>query len=288
MNCGDEAIEAHVAVRNARRDRARFCRFVRDSILHLPILRLAVVDVAERRIIGVFTIASLIRGYCWRRICEAMHVSRPLSPFMRAAIAERFRQIEHEGFSPEDDDRYVDGELRLTAGCYLLHAGTLATSAARLALAGGDGGSLTAIAATWCAASRSRSRRASGSIVSVTGATAPAGMRTAAPDVDAASLGREAIVSRHKSETNATAAEWSRRSLVTNLRGGLELHWKEFWRDLERVDESRRNAALRRASGNGEKAACTTRVQHLPDVATNLGLSQRPSLARWSSMRPAT
>jgi hypothetical protein len=76
-------------------------------------------------IIGVFTVASLVRGYWWRRACEAMHVRQPLSPFMRAAIAERFRQIEQEGFSPAEDDRYLDGELGKAAGCYILHAGTL-------------------------------------------------------------------------------------------------------------------------------------------------------------------
>jgi hypothetical protein len=75
-------------------------------------------------IIGIFTAASLARGYCWRRVCEALHIRRPLSPFMRAAIAERFRQIEQEGFSPNEDNRYVDGELRTAGGCYILHAGT--------------------------------------------------------------------------------------------------------------------------------------------------------------------
>ena len=75
-------------------------------------------------IIGVFTVASVIRGYFWRRICEALHVRRPLSPFMHAALAERFRQIDAEGWSFDHDDQHSDGELAQAAACYMLHAGT--------------------------------------------------------------------------------------------------------------------------------------------------------------------
>jgi hypothetical protein len=75
-------------------------------------------------IIGVFTVASLIRGYWWRRVCEALHVRRPLSPIVRAALAERWRQIEQEGWSLDHDDGYQQRELGRAASCYLLHAGT--------------------------------------------------------------------------------------------------------------------------------------------------------------------
>ncbi len=75
-------------------------------------------------IIGAFTIASLVRGYVWRRLCEALHIRRPLSPFVHAVIAERFAQIEREGFSLEHDDRYDRGVLGRAGAAYVLHAGT--------------------------------------------------------------------------------------------------------------------------------------------------------------------
>jgi hypothetical protein len=75
-------------------------------------------------IIGVFTIASLIRGYAWRRICEALHVRRSLSAFMQAVIAECFRQREVEGFSREHDKQYERGVLGRAGASYIIHAGT--------------------------------------------------------------------------------------------------------------------------------------------------------------------
>ena len=70
-------------------------------------------------IIGLFTIASLLRGIAWRRLMEALHVRVPLSPFMLAVIAERRRQIEHEGWSLDHDDKHPDGEMARAGGCYL-------------------------------------------------------------------------------------------------------------------------------------------------------------------------
>lgn len=35
-------------------------------------------------------------------------------------LAERFRQVSEEGFTPEKDDAYVQGELARAAGCYAL------------------------------------------------------------------------------------------------------------------------------------------------------------------------
>jgi hypothetical protein len=69
-------------------------------------------------IIGIFTVASLIRGYWWRRICEALHIRRPLSPFMQAVIAERFRQIEQEGWDTAHDDAHYLGELAKAGAAY--------------------------------------------------------------------------------------------------------------------------------------------------------------------------
>ncbi|WP_375782879.1 hypothetical protein ACE10Z_23485 [Bradyrhizobium sp. Pha-3] len=73
---------------------------------------------------AIMTVASLVRGFVLRRAFEAFHIRRPVSPFMSAVIAERFRQIEQEGWSTEHDDAHDRGELARAAGAYLLHAGT--------------------------------------------------------------------------------------------------------------------------------------------------------------------
>lgn len=42
------------------------------------------------------TMISIARSYVLRRLVEALHIRRPLSPFMQAVIAERYRQVEVE------------------------------------------------------------------------------------------------------------------------------------------------------------------------------------------------
>ena len=71
----------------------------------------------------IFTVVSIVRGYVLRRAFEFLHIRRPLSPFMQAVIAERFRQIEQEGWSIEHDDAHAPGELARAGGCYLDRAG---------------------------------------------------------------------------------------------------------------------------------------------------------------------
>jgi hypothetical protein len=73
---------------------------------------------------GIMTIASLVRGFVLRRIFEAFHIRRPLSPFMQAAIAECFRQRDGEGWTEDHDDKHSPGELAQAGAAYLLHAGT--------------------------------------------------------------------------------------------------------------------------------------------------------------------
>ncbi|END8949308.1 hypothetical protein ABMW68_000167 [Pseudomonas aeruginosa] len=41
--------------------------------------------------------------------------------------AERRRQIEAEGWTPEHDDEHADGQMAQAAGCYALHAGGIGT-----------------------------------------------------------------------------------------------------------------------------------------------------------------
>jgi hypothetical protein len=78
----------------------------------------------------IMTVASLARQYVMRRVFEALHIRRPLSPFMQAAIAERFRQVEGEGWSAQHDDQeHQPGDLARHGGCYAMNAGTVDRSA---------------------------------------------------------------------------------------------------------------------------------------------------------------
>lgn len=45
-----------------------------------------------------------------------------LTPAARDVLAERQRQISAEGWTPESDDRYAEGDMSDAAGCYALHA----------------------------------------------------------------------------------------------------------------------------------------------------------------------
>lgn len=67
---------------------------------------------------GIMTVASLLRGFILRRVFEALHIRRPLSAFMQAVIAERFRQIEGEGWSLDHDDQHAYGELSAAGAAY--------------------------------------------------------------------------------------------------------------------------------------------------------------------------
>jgi hypothetical protein len=71
----------------------------------------------------IMTVISIARSYALRRVFEALHIRRPLSPFMQAAIAERFRQVEGEGWSIEHDDAHRVGELARAGACYADRAG---------------------------------------------------------------------------------------------------------------------------------------------------------------------
>jgi hypothetical protein len=78
---------------------------------------------------AIMTFVSLARQFVLRRVFEALHIRRPMSPFLQAVIAERFRQIEQEGWSVEHDDQHQVGELALAGGCYADRAGLPGRSA---------------------------------------------------------------------------------------------------------------------------------------------------------------
>ncbi|BCA04061.1 DUF7220 family protein [Bradyrhizobium diazoefficiens] len=68
----------------------------------------------------IMTVISIARSYLLRRVFEALHIRRPLSSFMQAVIAERFRQIEQEGWSTTHDDAHPVGELAAAGSCYAI------------------------------------------------------------------------------------------------------------------------------------------------------------------------
>ena len=59
------------------------------------------------------------------RLCELAGPLRSLwaSKAAQDVLAERQRQIEVEGWTPEHDDEHNRGEMAIAAGCYALHAG---------------------------------------------------------------------------------------------------------------------------------------------------------------------
>ena len=72
----------------------------------------------------IFTVISIVRGYVMRRLFEALHIRRPNSAFVNAVVAERFRQIEQEGWSLDHDDAHDTGDLSRAGSCYAQWAGT--------------------------------------------------------------------------------------------------------------------------------------------------------------------
>lgn len=73
---------------------------------------------------AIMTVASLLRGFVMRRLFEAFHIRRPLTPFMTAVIEERFRQIHTEGWTPDhDDSHHNEGGLAQAGATYAYHAG---------------------------------------------------------------------------------------------------------------------------------------------------------------------
>lgn len=66
----------------------------------------------------IMTVISIARSFTLRRVFEALRICRPLSAFAQAVIAERFRQIETEGWSFEHDDAHWQGELARAGAAY--------------------------------------------------------------------------------------------------------------------------------------------------------------------------
>ena len=95
--------------------------------LFLPMLGVSISFSQNLFFALIMTAISIARSYLLRRLFEALHIRRPLTPFMQAVIAERFRQIEAEGWDAAHDDAHLAGELASAGACYASHAGAAYT-----------------------------------------------------------------------------------------------------------------------------------------------------------------
>lgn len=96
---------------------------VTAQAVFLPLLGVEISLHANLSFALIMTVISIARQFIMRRIFEALHIRRPLSPFMQAVIAERFRQVEGEGWSKEHDEKYPPGVLARAGASYAVHAG---------------------------------------------------------------------------------------------------------------------------------------------------------------------
>lgn len=70
----------------------------------------------------IMTVISLLRSFVLRRVFEALHIRRPLSPAMQAVIAERVRQREVEGWDDAHDEDHAAGDLAIAGAAYAKQA----------------------------------------------------------------------------------------------------------------------------------------------------------------------
>ena len=93
------------------------------QIAFLPLLGVQVTLGQNLVFALIMTVISIARSYALRRLFEALHIRRPLTPAMNAVIAERWRQIEQEGWSHEHDDAHEPGEMARAGSAYAYAAG---------------------------------------------------------------------------------------------------------------------------------------------------------------------
>lgn len=90
------------------------------QIVFLPMLGVEIHFGQNLAFALIMTVISICRSFILRRVFEALHIRRPLSPFMQAVVAERFRQVEQEGWSTDHDDEHSRGQLAQAGAAYLL------------------------------------------------------------------------------------------------------------------------------------------------------------------------
>ncbi|HEY4774281.1 MAG TPA: hypothetical protein VIH40_05620 [Xanthobacteraceae bacterium] len=74
----------------------------------------------------IYTAISVARQYALERVFEALGWRARMSAFALAVLAERARQVSHEGWTSEHDDGHAAGELAKAGACYALWAGARA------------------------------------------------------------------------------------------------------------------------------------------------------------------
>lgn len=94
--------------------------FAANAII-LPYFGLPISHSANLLLTTIYTVISIVRGYALERIFEAMGWRTRMSAFAMAVLAERQRQITHEGWTPEHDaDLHSPRSLALAAAAYLI------------------------------------------------------------------------------------------------------------------------------------------------------------------------
>ncbi|MQB37652.1 hypothetical protein DXT97_12700 [Agrobacterium tumefaciens] len=81
------------------------------------------IDDGEKSFNDNITVGDLRRARAAYAAVSAQMQDVAGSPAIKAIAAERRRQIEKEGWTPEHDDKYTSGELLEAATCYALHNG---------------------------------------------------------------------------------------------------------------------------------------------------------------------
>src|SRR5437879_3248415 len=89
----------------------------------LPLLGVAISLHQNISFAIIMTAISIARGYLLERVFEFFGMRVRLSAFMQAAIAERRRQVDVEGWSLDHDDAHGAGDLALAGACYAESAG---------------------------------------------------------------------------------------------------------------------------------------------------------------------
>jgi hypothetical protein len=90
------------------------------QMFFLPLIGVAIAFHQNLIFALIMTVISLLRSFVLRRVFEALHIRRPLSPFMQAVIAERFRQVDVEGWDAAHDAKHNRGEMARAGAAYAL------------------------------------------------------------------------------------------------------------------------------------------------------------------------
>lgn len=88
----------------------------------LPLLGVSITLSQNITFAVIMTVISIARGYVLRRVFEHFGLRTKLSPFIQAAIAERRRQIEAEGWDAAHDDEHESGEIAIAGAAYAYRA----------------------------------------------------------------------------------------------------------------------------------------------------------------------